>query len=155
MLTFGEVAEAGGCRDGGQVVFSNPEQILPLAPGVEAVLLQVSWSQKGAGIKILLWKLDNLLGLDPATVHELEALQVDNLESRTHVTHAVLYSDKPVFSTTTQHYAFKHLGCSKLHPRLYTKIPWLKYTEMKPMWCYLPNALLGKHHNLPSKALYQ
>lgn len=42
-------------------------------------MLEVPGSQEGAGIKILPWKLDDLLGLDPATIHELEALQVDNL----------------------------------------------------------------------------
>lgn len=78
--TFGQVVEAGGGRDGGQVIFSDPQQVLALAAGVEAVLSQVSGGQEGTGVKILPWKLDNLLGFDPATIHELEALQVDNLK---------------------------------------------------------------------------
>lgn len=45
------------------------------------MLPQVSGSQEGTGVKILPWKFDNLLGFDPAAVHELEALQVDNLKS--------------------------------------------------------------------------
>lgn len=45
------------------------------------MLPQVSGSQEGTGVKILPRKFDNLLGFDPAAVHELEALQVDNLES--------------------------------------------------------------------------
>lgn len=45
------------------------------------MLPQVSGSQEGTGVKILPRKFDNLLGFDPATVHELEALQVDNLKS--------------------------------------------------------------------------
>ncbi len=50
-------------------------------------MLQVSGSQEGAGVKILPRELDNLLGLDPATVHKLEALQMDNLKKRTHISH--------------------------------------------------------------------
>lgn len=80
--TFGEVAEAGGGRDGGQVVFSDPQQILALTAGVKAVLLQVSGSQEGAGVKIHPRKLDNLLGFDPTTIYKLEALKVDNLKKR-------------------------------------------------------------------------
>lgn len=49
------------------------------------MLLQVSGSQEGAGVKILPWELDNLLGFDPTTVYKLKALQVDNLGKRTHV----------------------------------------------------------------------
>lgn len=78
--TFGEVAEPGWSRHGGQVVFSDPQQVFTLAAGVQAVLLQVSGSQEGAGIKVLTWELNNLLRLNPATVDELEALQVDNLK---------------------------------------------------------------------------
>lgn len=47
-------------------------------------MLEVPGSQEGAGVKILPREFDNLLGLDPATIHKLEALQVDNLK-RTHV----------------------------------------------------------------------
>lgn len=46
------------------------------------MLAPVSGSQEGAGVKILPRKFDNLLGFDPAAVHKLEALQVDNLKSR-------------------------------------------------------------------------
>lgn len=46
------------------------------------MLPPVSGSQEGTGVKILPRKFDNLLGFDPATVHKLEALQVDNLKSR-------------------------------------------------------------------------
>lgn len=88
--TFGKVTEASGGRDRGQVVFSNPQQILALTAGVEAVLLQVSGSQEGAGVAIFPRELDNLLGLDPAAVHKLEALQVDNLKKKTQPTHTVL-----------------------------------------------------------------
>lgn len=77
-----EVAEASRGRDGGQIVFTDPQQILALAAGVEAVLLQVSGSQEGAGVKILPRELNNLLGFDPAAVDELETLQMDNLERR-------------------------------------------------------------------------
>lgn len=93
--TFGKVAEAGGGRDRGQVVFSNPQQILALTAGVEAVLLQVSGSQEGAGVEIFPRELDNLLGLDPAAVHKLEALQVDNLKKKTQPTHTVLSVLRP------------------------------------------------------------
>lgn len=72
--TFGKVAEASGGRDGGQVVLSNPQQILALAAGVEAVLLQVPGSQEGAGVEVFPGELDDLLGFDPAAVHKLEAL---------------------------------------------------------------------------------
>lgn len=83
--TFGEGAEASGGRDGGQVVFSDPQQILTLTAGVKAVLLQVSGSQEGAGVKVLPRELDNLLGFDPTTIYKLEALQVDNLKKRKQV----------------------------------------------------------------------
>lgn len=79
--TFGQVVEAGGGRDGGQVVFPDPQQVLALAAGVEALLSQVSGSQEGTGVEILPRKLDDLLGFDPAAVHKLESLQVDNLTS--------------------------------------------------------------------------
>ena len=36
--TFREVAEAGRGRDGGEVVLAQPQQLLALAAGVEAVL---------------------------------------------------------------------------------------------------------------------
>lgn len=81
LSTFRQVVEAGRGRDGGQVVFSDPQQVLALAAGVEAVLSQVSGSQEGTGVKVLPREFDNLLGFDPATVHQLEALQVDNLKS--------------------------------------------------------------------------
>ena len=73
--TFREVAEAGRGRDGGEVVLAQPQQLFALAAGVEAVLLpQVPRGQEGAGVKALPGELDDLLGLDPAPVHEVEAL---------------------------------------------------------------------------------
>lgn len=46
------------------------------------MLSQVSGGQEGTGVETLPWKFDNLLGFDPASVHKLEALQVDDLKSR-------------------------------------------------------------------------
>lgn len=44
------------------------------------MLLPVSRSKEGAGVKILSWKLDNLLRLYPSTIDELEAFEVNNLK---------------------------------------------------------------------------
>lgn len=78
-ITFGKIAETSRSRYRWEVVFANPQQVLTLAAGVEAALLQVSRSQEGAGIKTLPWKLDNLLGFNPTTINKLEAFQVNNL----------------------------------------------------------------------------
>lgn len=55
------------------------------------MLLQVSGSQESTGVEIFPRELDNLLGLDPATIHKLEALQVDDLKKRTHITQTQLF----------------------------------------------------------------
>lgn len=39
--------------------------------------------QEGSRVKLFTRKLHYLLGLDPATIHKLEALQVNNLEKQT------------------------------------------------------------------------
>lgn len=80
--TFRKVAEACWGRDGGQVVLSHPHQVLALALRVETLLLRVPGRQEGAGVEALPRELDYLLRLDPAAVHELEALQVDDLRVR-------------------------------------------------------------------------
>ena len=81
--TFREIAEASRGRDGGEVVLAQPQQLLSLAAGVEAVLLpQVPRGQEGAGVKALPGELDDLLGLNPAPVHEVEALQMNDLERK-------------------------------------------------------------------------
>lgn len=54
------------------------------------MLLQVSGSQESTGVEIFPRELDNLLGFDPAAIHELEALQVDDLKKRTRMTHTQL-----------------------------------------------------------------
>lgn len=56
------------------------------------MLLQVPRGQEGAGVETLPWELDDLLGFDPATVDELEALQVDNLRNRGQ-THVILWTE--------------------------------------------------------------
>lgn len=77
--TFRKVAEARWGRDGGQVVHSHPDQVLALALRVETLLLRVPGRQEGARVEALPRELDDLLRLDPAAVHKLEALQVDDL----------------------------------------------------------------------------
>lgn len=97
--TFRQVVEASRGRDGGQVVLSHPQQVLALAAGVEAVLSQVSGGQEGTGVKALPRKFDNLLGFDPATVDELEALQVDDLRSRDGVAFRAVWTAFPPSQT--------------------------------------------------------
>lgn len=80
--TFGKVAETCWGWDGGKVVLPHPDQVLALALRVETLLLNVPGCQEGTGVEALPRKLDYLLWLDPAAVHKLEALQVDDLRVR-------------------------------------------------------------------------
>lgn len=103
--TFGKVAETCWCRDGGKVVLPHPDQVLALALRVETLLLHVPGCQESTGVEALSWELDYLLWLDPAAVHKLEALQVDDLRFTAWQLSWLVYKHNP----PTSEEAFWHL----------------------------------------------